>query len=79
MNRKKEDFSHADLAKLLARPETRALLDRLRTMDPGTLEQAARQAMAGNTAQAQSLLSPLMADPQVQKLTGQVRDSYGGV
>lgn len=79
MNGKKEDFSHGDLAKLLARPETRALLERLRSMDSRTLEQAARQAMAGNTAEAQSLLSPLMADPQVQKLTEQVRDSYGGV
>lgn len=79
MNGKKEEFSHADLAKLLARPETRALMERLRSLDPQTLEQAARQAMAGNTDTAQKLLSPLMADPGVQQLTDQVRGSYGGI
>ena len=42
-------------------------------------EQAARQAMAGNTDDARKLLSPLLADPQVQTLTDQMRDGHGGI
>ena len=76
---KNEDFSQADLARLLRKPETKALLDRLRHLDSGALQQAVQMAMQGNTQSAQQLLTPLMHDEQVQKLTDQVRDSYGGV
>lgn len=79
MQGKNEDFSQADLARLLSRPETKALLERLRQLDPGALRQAAQQAMQGNTASAQQLLTPLMQDRQVQELADQVRDSYGGI
>ena len=76
---KNEDFSQADLARLLRKPETKALLDRLRQLDSGALQQAVQMAMQGNTQGAQQALTPLMHDEQVQKLTNQVRDSYGGV
>lgn len=79
MQGKNDDFSQAELARLLQKPETRALLNRLRQLDSAALQQAVQQAMQGNTAQAQQLLTPLMQDQQVQELTGQVRDSYGGV
>lgn len=76
---KNEEFSQNDLARLLRKPETKALLDRLRQLDSGALQQAVQMAMQGNAQGAQQLLTPLMQDPQVQELTDRVRDSYGGV
>lgn len=73
------EFSKEDLAQMLRRPETQALFNRLRQLDSDTLEQAVRQAMSGNTQLAQQTLSPLMQDPQVQSLTDQMRESYGGI
>ena len=76
---KNEDFSQADLARLLRKPETRALLDRLRQLDRGALQQAVQMAMQGNTQGAQQILSPMLQDEKVRELTDQVRDGYGGV
>lgn len=79
MDGKNQEFSQAELAKLLRKPETKALLDRLRQMDSNALKQAVQQAMQGNTEQARQLLSPMMADPEVQNLAQQMRDDYGRV
>lgn len=79
MQGKNEDFSQAELARILRKPETKALLERLRQLDSNALQQAVQQAMQGNTATAQQLLTPLMQDQEVQNLAGQVRDNYGGV
>ena len=79
MARKNEDFSQADLAELMRRPEAQELLNRLRLLDSGALQQAVRQAMLGNTRQAKDLLTPLMEDQQVQNLAERMRDSHGGI
>ena len=79
MERKNQEFSQADLARIMGQPETKALLERLRQLDSNTLRNAVQQAMQGNTSQAQQLLTPLMQDPQVQDLTEKMRGSHGGI
>lgn len=79
MARKNDDFSQADLARLLRQPEAQELMARLRQLDSAALQQAVQQAMQGNTAQAKDLLTPLMRDPQVQNLAEKMRDSHGGI
>lgn len=79
MERKNSDFSQTDLNRILQQPETRELLNRLRQLDSAALRQAVQQAMQGNTEQAKELLTPLMQDQQVQRLTEKMRDSHGGV
>lgn len=76
---KYEDFSQADLAQILRRPETQELLNRLRQLDSAALSQAVHQAMQGNTEGAKQILTPLMQDPQVQSLSEQMRDQHGGI
>lgn len=76
---KNQDFSQSDLARLLSKPETRALLARLQSLDADALRRAAQQAMQGNTAQAAELISPLMHDEQVRELTRKMRDTDGGI
>ena len=79
MFEKKHDFSRADLADLLRQPETRALLERLKQMDPAALQNAVNLAFRGNTEGAKDALSPLLSDPEVQRLSGQLRENHGGV
>ena len=79
MERKNQEFSQADLARIMGQPETQALLERLRQLDSNALRSAVQQAMQGNTAQAQQLLTPLMQDPEVQGLTEKMRGSHGGI
>lgn len=79
MARKNDDFSQADLARMLRQPEARELMARLRQLDSEALQQAVHQAMQGNTAQAKDLLTPMMQDPQVQNLAERMRDSHGGI
>lgn len=76
---KNQDFSQEDLAQILRRPETRALLERLQQLDSVALQQAVHQAMSGNTEGAKQALTPLMQDPRVQSLTDQMRQSHGGI
>lgn len=79
MFQKKSDFSQSDLARMLRQPEARALLARLQQMDQAALQNAVDLAFRGDTAGAQQVLSPLMADGEVQKLSQQMRDSHGGI
>lgn len=79
MARKNEEFSQAELSKLLNRPEAQELLARLRALDSAALQQAVRQAMQGNTQEAKQLLTPLMEDGQVQALAEKMRESHGGI
>ena len=76
---KNEDFSQSDLAKIMSKPETKALLSRLRQLDSSALQEAVQQAMKGNAAAAQELLTPMMQDQQVQDLAAQMRNQYGGI
>ena len=79
MFEKNHDFSRADLADLLRQSETRALLERLKQMDPAALQNAVNLAFRGNTEGAKDALSPLLSDPEVQRLSGQLRENHGGI
>ena len=79
MFEKNHDFSQTDLSGLLHQPETRALLERLKQMDPAALQNAVNLAFRGNTEGAKDALSPLLSDPEVQRLSGQLRENHGGV
>ena len=79
MFEKNHDFSQSDLAGLLRQPEAQALLERLKQMDPAALQNAVNMAFRGNTEGAKDALSPLLSDPEVQRLSGQLRDGHGGV
>lgn len=79
MFEKNHDFSQSDLSRMLAQPEARALLERLKQMDAAALQNAVNLAFRGNTEGAKDALSPLLADPEVQRLSQQMRDSHGGV
>ena len=79
MFQKNHDFSQSDLTRMLRQPETQALLERLKQMDPVALQNAVNMAFRGNTDEAKDALAPLLADPEVQRLSGQLRDGHGGV
>ena len=79
MFEKNHDFSRSDLTDLLRQPETRALLERLKQMDPAALQNAVNLAFRGNPEGAKDALSPLLSDPEVQRLSQQMRDGHGGV
>ena len=79
MFEKNHDFSRSDLTDLLRQPETQALLERLKQMDPAALQNAVNLAFRGNTEGAKDALSPLLADPEVQRLSGHLRENHGGV
>ena len=79
MFEKNHDFSRSDLTDLLRQPETRALLERLKQMDPAALQNAVNLAFRGNTGGAKDALSPLLSDPEVQRLSGQLRENHGGI
>ena len=57
----------------------RALLERLKQMDAAALQNAVNLAFRGNTEGAKDALSPLLTDPEVQRLSQQMRDGHGGV
>lgn len=79
MLKKSDDFSSADIKKLLRQPETQALISRLRQLDTAAIEQAAQMAAHGDAKGAQQMLEPLMQDGQVQELTRRLRDQHGGI
>lgn len=79
MFEKNHDFSQSDLSRMLAQPEARALLERLKQMDAAALQNAVNLAFRGNTEGAKDALSPLLTDPEVQRLSQQMRDGHGGV
>ena len=79
MFEKNQDFSQSDLSRMLAQPEARALLERLKQMDAAALQNAVNLAFRGNTEGAKDALSPLLTDPEVQRLSQQMRDGHGGV
>ena len=79
MFQKNHDFSQSDLSRMLSQPEARALLERLKQMDAAALQNAVNLAFRGNTEGAKDALSPLLTDPEVQRLSQQMRDGHGGV
>ena len=79
MFQKNHDFSQSDLGRMLAQPEARALLERLKQMDAAALQNAVDLAFRGDTTGAKDALTPLLSDPEVQRLSGHLRDGHGGV
>ena len=79
MFEKNHDFSQSDLSQMLRQPETQALLERLKQMDPAALQNAVNLAFQGNTEGARDALTPLLTDPEVQRLSGKLRDGHGGI
>lgn len=79
MWKKNEDFSQADISRILATKEAMALAAMLRQMDGDTLSRAASLTSQGNTAQAQALLSPLLQDPKVRELISRMEAQNGGI
>ena len=79
MLQKNSEFSQSELTRMLRQPEAQALLERLKQMDPAALQNAVNLAFRGNTEGARDALSPLLADPEIQRLSKQMRDSDGRV
>ena len=79
MFQKNNEFSQSDLSRMLRQPEAQALLERLKQMDPTALQNAVNMAFRGNTDGARDALSPLLSDPEFQRLSQQMRDGHGGV
>lgn len=77
MTDKYDDFSTPNPAQLLQNPQVQKLLAHLQSMDPELLWQAASLASSGHSAEAQQLLSPILKDDEVQKLTREMRDTDG--
>lgn len=74
---KNNDFSTPNPSQLLRNPQVQKLLTHLQSMDPELLRQAASLASSGHTAEAQQLLTPILQDDEVQKLTNEMRDRHG--
>ena len=79
MFQKNSEFSQSDLSRMLRQPEAQALLERLKQMDPAALQSAVNMAFRGNQEGARDALSPLLSDPEVQRLSKQMRDGHGGI
>ena len=79
MFQKNSEFSQSELSRILRQPEAQALLERLKQMDPAALQSAVNMAFRGNQEGARDALSPLLSDPEVQRLSKQMRDGHGGV
>ena len=79
MFQKNSEFSQSELSRMLRQPEAQALLERLKQMDPAALQSAVNMAFRGNQEGARDALSPLLSDPEVQRLSKQMRDGHGGI
>lgn len=65
----------SDLMKLAQSPAGKQLLAMLQNTNDGSLENAVKQASAGNMAEAKNALSSLLSSPQVQALLKQMEGS----
>ena len=72
MEKNFEDISLQEVQKLANSPAGRRLMDLLRQGDSGQLDHAAEKFMAGNAAQAQQLLQPLLESPEIANLLKQL-------
>ena len=72
MQKNSEDFSMQEALRLAQSPAGQQLLAMLRQSDTGQIQQALDQANAGDLKSAKKALSSLLADPQIQKMLGQL-------
>ena len=66
------DFSMADAMRLAQTPAGQQLIALLRQQNGNDLDQAMKQAAAGNIQQAKEQLLPLLQSPQIQALLKQL-------
>ena len=66
-------FSKEDLRRVLSSPEGRQLLSILRAGDGEALNRATQAVGRGDYADAQALLSPMLRNPEAQKLMEQLK------
>ena len=72
MQKKSQDFSMEEVLRLAKSPAGQKLLAMLQHADTEQVQQVARQAAAGNYAQASQALQALLATEEAQKLVKQL-------
>ena len=72
MAEKFDCFSTAEMMALARSPAGRQLLALLQQSDTGQLQQAMGKAAAGDLTAAKALLAPMLSDPRIQELLGQL-------
>ena len=72
MAEKFDQFSPETLSALAASPAARQLMEMLTRSGGPQMQQAAAKAAAGDMAGAREMLAPLLADPKIQALLGQL-------
>lgn len=65
----------SEIMKLAQSPAGQQLLAMLQNANQGALQDAAKQASAGNMEEAKNALSPLLSSPEVQALLKQMEGS----
>lgn len=65
----------SEIMKLAQSPAGQQLLAMLQNANQGVLQDAAKQASAGNMEEAKNALSPLLTSPEVQALLKQMEGS----
>ncbi len=70
-------FSKEDLKRVLTSPEGQRLLAILRQSGGSALDQAAASVRSGDYAAAQTLLEPMLRDPEAQKLVEKLKSGKG--
>ena len=66
-------FSEEDLRRAIASSEGRQLLSLLRSGDGEALSRAVQAVWRGDYSDAQSVLEPMLRDPEAQKLVEQLK------
>ena len=72
MEKKSQDFSMEDIARLAQSPAARQLYDTLQSQDGDAVRRATDQAAAGDYAAAQRTLSALLSSPEIRALMRQL-------
>ena len=72
MEKKSQDFSMEDAARLAKSPAARQLMNAMNAQDPGAMDRAMAHAAAGDYAQVQQDLAKLLSSPEIQALLGQL-------
>ena len=78
MEKKTEDFSMGDAMRLAQSDAGKQLFAALQQKDSHTLQQAMRQAAAGDFAQVKQTMSDLLRDPQIRELLNRLGGNQNG-
>ena len=77
MEKNSQDFSVKEAQRLANTPEGQRLVALLQEKDSGQLQQALKQASAGNYKEAGSILQSLLASPEARRLMQQLGGKHG--